>query len=85
MARKHAQADDSRSCVTTESCRAASWDEALDRAAAGFRKALDEGAHDRALQLLQGDERAELRHAEVRPGRPALQQRRQLQPNLTRP
>ena len=24
--------------------RAASWDEALDRAAAGFRKALDEGA-----------------------------------------
>jgi len=25
--------------------REASWDEALDRAAAGFRKALDEGAH----------------------------------------
>ena len=27
-----------------EQLRAASWDEALDRAAAGFRKALDEGA-----------------------------------------
>jgi predicted molibdopterin-dependent oxidoreductase YjgC len=27
--------------------RAASWDEALDRAAAGFRKALDEGSMTR--------------------------------------
>ena len=27
-----------------EQLRAAGWDEALDRAAAGFRKALDEGA-----------------------------------------
>jgi len=27
-----------------EELRAASWDEALDRAAAGFRKALDEGS-----------------------------------------
>ena len=58
--------------------REASWDEALDRAAAGFRKALDEGADDGPLQLLEGDERAQLRRAEVLPRRPALQQHRQL-------
>src|SRR5581483_6953745 len=51
--------------------RPASWEEALDRA-------------DGRLQLLQGDQRAELRHAEVQPGRSRVEQRRQLQPNLTR-
>ena len=58
--------------------RPASWDEALDRAAAGFRRALDAGRRDRPLQLLQDHERAELRRTEVRPGRTALQQHRQL-------
>ena len=38
----------------------------------------------RALQLLEGDERGELRRAEVRQGRHREQQRRQLQPHLTR-
>ena len=58
--------------------RPATWDEALDRAAAGFRKALDDERADGHLQLLQGHERDELRRAEVQPGRPALEQHRQL-------
>ena len=65
----------------------ASWDEALDRAADGLRAAGEaHGPTDvRALQLLEGDQRGELRRAEVRPRRPRQQQHRQLQPHLTRP
>ena len=49
--------------------RPASWDEALDRAAAGFARAQGAGRHEvvRDVQLLEGDERDELRGAEVRP------------------
>ena len=49
--------------------RTATWDEALDRAAEGFRKVRDEhgGGGDRPLLLLEGDQRGELPRAEVRP------------------
>ena len=39
----------------------------------------------RHLQLQQGDQRGQLRGAEVQPDDPGQQQHRQLQPDLTRP
>ena len=64
----------------------ATWDEALDRAAAGFRAAVDAARPERVrdVQLLEGHERDELRRPEVRPGGHRQQQHRQLQPHLTR-
>ena len=66
--------------------RPASWDEALDRAAEGFRRNLSAARTDgdRNLQLLEVDQRGQLPGVEVRPGGVRQQQRRQLQPNLTR-
>ena len=66
--------------------RPATWDEALDRAADGFRDAVAAARPERVrpVQLLEGDERGELHGAEVRPRRHRLEQHRQLQPNLTR-
>ena len=67
--------------------RPATWDEALDRVAAGLRAAGEaHGSEDvRGLQLQQVDQRGQLRGPEVRPRRPGQQQHRQLQPHLTRP
>ena len=66
--------------------RPATWDEALDRAAGGFRRRRPPPrSHDlRLLLLLEGDQRGELRGPEVRPGGHRQQQHRQLQPHLTR-
>ena len=67
--------------------RPATWDEALDRAVAGFQAAKAAARPDdiRHLQLLEGDQRGQLRGAEVQPDGPGQQQHRQLQPHLTRP
>ncbi len=67
--------------------RIATWDEALDRAAAGLKAATDlkGGAGSRDLQLLEGHQRDELRRPEVHPSGAEEQQHRQLQQNLTRP
>ena len=66
--------------------RPATWDEALDRAAAGFRDGGRSRRPERVrpVQLLEGDERGELHDAEVRPRRHRHEQHRQLQPDLTR-
>ena len=66
--------------------RPATWDEALDRAAEGFRAIVAEHGRtvDRNLQLLEVDQRGQLPGVEIRPGGVRQQQRRQLQPNLTR-
>jgi hypothetical protein len=66
--------------------RPASWDEALDRAAEGFRRQIEaHGPEDvRAPELLEGDERGQLPRPEVHPGRHRHEQHRLLQPNLTR-
>ena len=45
--------------------RPASWDEALDRTAAGFAKAAADGAEVGLFQLLEGHERAQLRRPEA--------------------
>lgn len=65
--------------------RPASWEEAMTRAAAGFEAARARGPHAFGLfSLLQGHERDELRRAEVHAAGHGQQQRRFLQPNLTR-
>ena len=73
--------------ATAADLRPATWDEALDRAAVGVARR-SRAAHGpiriRNVQLLEGDQRAELPHAEVRACGHRLQQHRQLQPNLTR-
>ena len=58
--------------------RPATWEEALDRAAAGFARARDNDAAAlvRRVQLLQGVERDELRRGEVHPRRHANEQHR---------
>ena len=67
--------------------RRATWDEALERAAAGVppRQGAERAAGVRPLQLLEGDERDELPRPEVRPAGDGQQQHRSLQPDLTRP
>ena len=67
--------------------RPATWDEALDRVVEGFagREGGPRPDDFRHLQLQQGDQRGQLRGAEVQPGGPGQQQHRQLQPHLTRP
>ena len=67
--------------------RPATWDEALDRAAADLRRLVDRHGpqHVRALQLLEEHERDELHRPEVRARRHRQQQHRQLQPHVTRP
>ena len=65
----------------------ATWDEALDRAANGFRSAVEQTVR-RAFGLFscsKTHERDELPRAEVRADRGRQQQHRQLQPDLTRP
>ena len=66
--------------------REATWDEALDRAAAGISAAVARnGARVvRLVQLFEGDERTQLPSAEIRARGHRLQQRRQLQPDVTR-
>ena len=66
--------------------RPATWDEALDRAADGFRRNIDAARSERArnLQLLEVHERSELPRAEALPRRVRHAQHRQLQPNVTR-
>ena len=66
--------------------RPASWDEALDRAAAGFARAQGVGHLDvvRDLLVLEGLERDELPGAEVRAPGDGHEQHRLLQQNLTR-
>ena len=66
--------------------RPATWDEALDRAAAGLPRGGGRRRPERVrdVQLLEGDERGELHGAEVRPRRHRHEQHRQLQPDLTR-
>ena len=58
--------------------RVATWDEALDRAAAGAarRHGAERRQRGRPVQLLEGHERDELRRTEVRPSGPAQQQHR---------
>ena len=65
--------------------RPASWDEALDRAADGFRtvRASRRRRH-RHLQLLEGQQRDELPGPEAGADRLRDPQHRQLQPDLTR-
>ena len=71
---------------TTGTLRPATWDEALDRTADGLRGGGGRARPDdiRALQLLEGDQRGQLRGPEVQPDGPRQQQHRQLQPHLTR-
>ena len=59
--------------------RPASWDEALDRAAEGFRRTHGRrsGRH-RHLQLLEGQQRGQLPRAEAGPARLQEPQHRQL-------
>ncbi len=66
--------------------RPATWDEALDRAAAGIRAAVQAGGPNALgiFSLLEGDQRGELRRAEVRARGHRHEQHRQLQPHLTR-
>ena len=65
--------------------RTASWDEALDRAAAGFRKALGDGAQVGVFSCSKATN--EVNFAAQKLSRVVVrqQQHRQLQPNLTRP
>ena len=58
--------------------RPATWDEALDRTVAGFRGRQGGPRPDdiRHLQLLEGDQRGQLRGAEVQPIGPGQQQHR---------
>ena len=58
--------------------RTATWDEALDRAAEGLRRAMDAepGLGRRDLQLLEGHERDELRRRPVRSSGPSDEQHR---------
>ena len=67
--------------------RPATWDEALDRTVAGFMAA--KAAHGPTtfgtFSCSQGDQRGQLRGAEVQPDGPGQQQHRQLQPDVTRP
>ncbi len=60
--------------------REASWDEALDRAAAGLARARDAGGDDvvRDVLLLEGDQRDELPCWKVRQAGDAVEQRRLL-------
>ena len=64
--------------------RPATWDEALDRAASGFRKVLDDGALTGVFSCSKTTN--ELNFAAQKFSRVALalKQRRQLQPHLTR-
>ena len=66
--------------------RPATWDEALDRAAEGFRRNLAARGPElaRHLQLLEVHQRGELPGAEAGAGRVRHEQHRQLQPDLTR-
>ncbi len=64
--------------------RPASWDEALDRAAAGFRGALDQGTMTGLFSCSKATNELNFAAQKFSPGRAALQQHRQLQPNLTR-
>ena len=59
----------------------------MDRAAAGFsrRRRAPRPDDRRCLLLQQGDQRGQLRRAEVHADPPPQQQHRQLQPDLTRP
>ena len=76
----------SPSSATTGSCGRPRWDEALGRAADGFRAIRDThgGQRDRVLLVLEVDQRDELHRPEVRPGGDRHQQHRLLQPHLTR-
>ena len=69
-----------------DALRPASWDEALDTAAAGFARARDADASHvvRDLLVLEGHERDELPGAEVRAPGDGHEQHRLVQPHLTR-
>ena len=71
----------------TGALRPATWDEALERAAGGFRRrSATRGATASAcFSLLEGDQRGQLRGPEAGPRGHGQQQHRQLQQDLTRP
>ena len=67
--------------------RTATWDEALDRAAAGFRRNIDRHGGDATgiFSCSKASNEMNFLAAKARPGGVRDAQHRQLQPDLTRP